>query len=696
MSLQYIHTSARRGLEPGKSGFCCVARDRDLPVDLGKELERLSRYEHIPGKSSPVILRHMEASIRSGNFHILSRISDAGADYSKRNNHIAHHLVFSEEEIPSLPDPATILLFWKGWRNSWIEPPRVLLERDQFQIRDLNTSKKSLALDFESPAENRTPQDTAFTIEEGQESDLALHIRNELLSLPANLRWSIPFTNFILTSDQPTQFLWRGNWRDRPLPFEFEPQAEKASTPETPGVSEESIPEIDPENEDSSDRITKSAPKVEIPTELTRADRKRPKRKWTRKRLSNTLNLTLAVLAILCCGTIAYLLLDFNSPQEATETPSAQRVPNTDSGQLEPSAAIELDPHEEWTSLVSSGRLYEQIDRGLTIAGKLSELGDSAPIRVAETLATIRTSIEDDHSHESRIIPISNQVVRKNLNQWVLDSTIAPESGKLGFALVHESLIPFLQEPLANNPIFEPLREHAPFDRFIPEDTILSIKAIRRAARDRLVRGGVDAIAAAEEYRKQWQTLGEDSSLDSIHKLETAFDLDPNKGYLALDDDGLLISPTNIKISNHIKSLYEGFMLRRVSSFRSSPEFRDALKAAIQEHDTAIDEARSIYKVLSNAEALSESLAAQLERIRNQWRETFIRDDLMEETIINFNLERLANSKRNLANLQAQFTQETLEDLDFANQIIDSIERAEQSIHTIDSDSDWALFRRNP
>ena len=89
-------------------------------------------------------------------------------------------------------------------------------------------------------------------------------------------------------------------------------------------------------------------------------------------------------------------------------------------------------------------------------------------------------------------------------------------------------------------------------------------------------------------------------------------------------------------------------------------------------------------------------MATKLENIRDQWRETFIRDDLMEETMINFNLERIANRKHNLSTLQSQFSQNTFADLDSANQILDSIEKAEQSIQAIDSDSGWALLVGNP
>ena len=63
--------------------------------------------------------------------------------------------------------------------------------------------------------------------------------------------------------------------------------------------------------------------------------------------------------------------------------------------------------------------------------------------------------------------------------------------------------------------------------------------------------------------------------------------------------------------------------------------------------------------------------------------------------MINFSLERIASIKRNLSTLQSKFSQNTLADLDSTNLILDSIEKAEQSIRAIDSDSEWALLVGN-
>ncbi len=693
MSLQYLHTSARRGLEPGKSGFCCVARDADLPLDLGKELERLSRYEHVAGRSSPVILRYLRVSIHSGSFHILSRICDAGADYSKRNNHLAHHLVFTDAEAASLPDPATLLLFWKNWKRAWTEPPRILSERDEFRIQDLNTSSELPESAYEPAVENGRPRDSAFTIEEGKEVDLALHFRNELLTLPVDQRWSVPFTNFILTSDQPNHFLWRGNWNNRPLPYEFESQTSRTiDTPEPAAAPTPAEGKADPEPEDESSPFAKTAPKVEIPEELTAADRKRPKRKWTRRRFSQTLNLSLAILALLCCGTIAFLLIDFNDP--ADTGPPAYTPPLPANGS--PSAQDSPTTREEWDALAATNRLYEEVDRALDLANQLAGLGDPEPLKIANTLAALKAAMDSEPPAASKTLSVPSEMVQPVANQWVLDSSVAEETKDLGLYLVHESLLPLLREPHRSTPIFDPLYHQAQADRFIPEDAVLTLKSIRRAARDRLVQNGIEAVTAAEDYKEQWQSLSEDPIRISIQKLKTAFQLDPGDGYFATDESGRLVTPHNLDISAHLKGMYEQFLLPRISSFQPTPEFREAMREASQKHDTVVKDARAILSVLESAEPLNPSLESKLSQLKALWSETFVRDDLMEETIINFNLERLANQKRSLAALQSVFTSETLAALELAQQVFDALEQAESSISAIDRQSRWALYHHGP
>ena len=45
MAKQLIFTSTPQGLEPGRTGYCTVARHKDLRHRLVRELERLSVYD---------------------------------------------------------------------------------------------------------------------------------------------------------------------------------------------------------------------------------------------------------------------------------------------------------------------------------------------------------------------------------------------------------------------------------------------------------------------------------------------------------------------------------------------------------------------------------------------------------------------------------------------------------------------------
>ncbi len=688
MPLQYLHTSARRGLEPGKSGFCCVARDRDLPPDLATELERLSRYEHFPDRENPWIARHLRISLRSGNYHVLSRLIDAGTDYSKRNNHIAHHLSFTEEEVVRLPDPATILLFWRGWRDSWKEPPRILNEQDAFSIQNLDTESTPLSDAFPTAIERGRPIEKPYTIEVGWERELALHYRNELLKLPAESRWNVVFTSFILTSDRPADFLWRGNWENRSLPFEFEsvqsPRIERTTTtfrkPKTDSVEDGS-----PSGPDAKP-IVRSAPKVEIPEEFRPEDRKRPKRKWTPKRLKRALNLSLVVLALLCGGIASYLLLDLNHSETSPDATSI--AIGEDPFATSENNPIQNDARSRWHGFLDSGSLYRNLEEVLEISESLAQAGDKEPSLIVESLVAIKRSIENSEP----LIDLPNGIVDSNEFQYELNSTLVSTMPVFTGALIPESLTEIFLAPADENSPLRSLIQRLLPDRFIPEDIIQGLKSSRRHVRDQLAEQGLGAVSAAEEFQTQANQLEEYELATSIRALESAFGINSSKGFLSINSSGVLATPQETDIKNHLQSLYETYMLPQASSMGSSPEFRQALANASQYHESAIVAARAIYDVLEKADPLSSGDRAQLQRIQNLWRTTFLRDDLMKETIINFNLERLANSKRSLARLQSEFPPETLRELDKAQRLNTAIDTTESAVLEIDNQTQWVLM----
>ncbi len=104
MAWELSITSAPRGLNPACSGFCPVAQTRGMPPHLIERLEKISGYRHLEigtsGESrNPVVYSHTLLRLGPETFQVLSRICDAGRDYSGRSNRFAYHLVLKPQEL---------------------------------------------------------------------------------------------------------------------------------------------------------------------------------------------------------------------------------------------------------------------------------------------------------------------------------------------------------------------------------------------------------------------------------------------------------------------------------------------------------------------------------------------------------------------------------------------------------------------
>ena len=188
MPSQLIYTSAPQGLIAGQRGNCTVARSRDLREGLILPLEQLSYYTHLvlPGQTSdltnPVIHRYTKLPLRDAEYRVLSRIVDAGADHTGRSNHIAHHMIFDENEWRGLPSPAFIIKKWEElgkWKDRWDEPPRYIEDGD-------NPIEELRALTSESGIKSaKNPQYLA-------------------------MGWDVTFTTNLQEKDASEGFVWIG------------------------------------------------------------------------------------------------------------------------------------------------------------------------------------------------------------------------------------------------------------------------------------------------------------------------------------------------------------------------------------------------------------------------------------------------------------------------------------------------------
>ncbi len=129
MSLELVYTSAPRGLKPGSRGFCTVLCTRGMPSNLVELLESLSGYRHLfpihdpRAGQNPVNYCHWIVKVGGKRYHVLSRIANAGKDYSGRSNKLAHHVVLEPQECPP-GGPAWVLKDPRFCRRSWTGEPR--------------------------------------------------------------------------------------------------------------------------------------------------------------------------------------------------------------------------------------------------------------------------------------------------------------------------------------------------------------------------------------------------------------------------------------------------------------------------------------------------------------------------------------------------------------------------------------------
>ena len=90
-------------MRPGQQGFCTVATSAGIPKPLWDRLESVSGYRHpfeaAAGRSrNPVAWAHWLIQVGGREVSVLSRVCDAGLDYTQRTNTFAHHLALEPDE----------------------------------------------------------------------------------------------------------------------------------------------------------------------------------------------------------------------------------------------------------------------------------------------------------------------------------------------------------------------------------------------------------------------------------------------------------------------------------------------------------------------------------------------------------------------------------------------------------------------
>lgn len=228
MPYELIYTSAEQGLRSGTRGFCTVATTRGLTQNFVVLLEQLSAYRHLIKPTSPknpVVRSHVIVQQNGLLYHILSRISDPGLDYTNRSNKIAHHLIFDSKETDLFPGgPAEILANDEIFCKAWKEKPHELPIRKDLPIdnpppavcshwRDATGDAGFGGYLAESAMKNTPSYFTFSSPEEPIQSfttdDLLALYQESIRLLSPRDRWGVTFTTCYTNFPLSVQCLWR-------------------------------------------------------------------------------------------------------------------------------------------------------------------------------------------------------------------------------------------------------------------------------------------------------------------------------------------------------------------------------------------------------------------------------------------------------------------------------------------------------
>jgi hypothetical protein len=239
MPQQLIYTSAPRGIVAGRSGHCTVARSALMREALMLQLEKFCYYQHLSlsgGQERPIFSCRI-VDIRGTRFHVLSRIQDAGLDFTGRTNFIAHHLVFTPGEIGQFPTPPVILRDWPGWSKLWTKEPQLLENEDWTELTALVGKTNVPAQTWQrvtGDAVNgygllETRAGASFSVDDqADETVLELIAESlELLEVRDTRRdfrtaaWNYTFTTSMQEQDNPADFRWRCFHSDNPAANRF-------------------------------------------------------------------------------------------------------------------------------------------------------------------------------------------------------------------------------------------------------------------------------------------------------------------------------------------------------------------------------------------------------------------------------------------------------------------------------------------
>jgi hypothetical protein len=188
-----------------------------------RELERLSVYDfgQQTGSARSDICIFRKVPLGSEEFYVLTKICDAGLDYTNRTNYLAHHLVLDGFEIATSPSPAEIFLNWEGWIRTWTDGPRYFSEEEAVTLSGCKSSGLvpcqswlQVTNDPGNAASLVSPELIKPIVLESNEGTpnrlLTLFAESSALFKISLDAWDFSFTTFLQGNDDAKSFAWIG------------------------------------------------------------------------------------------------------------------------------------------------------------------------------------------------------------------------------------------------------------------------------------------------------------------------------------------------------------------------------------------------------------------------------------------------------------------------------------------------------
>lgn len=269
MAWQLIYTSSPRLLQAGRTGFGTVAKHPAIRNAVQSELERFSQFSRIEGlRSDRTLFYHRVLSIQGETYHVITRLKDAGFDYTGRTNHVAHHIVVSSAEAATAGSqgltPVDVIanLNHQGlWRESWDESPRELSAEEEIPLAGMGKTltlpaenwhtKSGSAANAAILAPGRVAESCWLLCPPGTSDELLPLMGESLLLHPQP--WRISFATEVQPTDRIEEIVWRGVPSDSPVrataaqsvrpTLDFEnPSALPVPVPEFASLAENGVP----------------------------------------------------------------------------------------------------------------------------------------------------------------------------------------------------------------------------------------------------------------------------------------------------------------------------------------------------------------------------------------------------------------------------------------------------------------------